>query len=124
MGPLETWVEVESLQFDPIAIKLAWELVYKKVFQMKQDIGVIEENTTKLAKVLDIYESHLAHSKYLGGEIFTLADLHHLPILYYLTSCKELQIFRDRPHVSAWCKDILSRPAWEMAVNLNENLKK
>ena len=64
---------------------------------MKQDI--IEENTAKLAKVLDIY------SKYLGGEIFTLADLHHLPILYYLTSCQELHIFQDRPHVNAWRKD-------------------
>ncbi|MGV7400595.1 glutathione binding-like protein, partial [Mycobacterium kansasii] len=76
--------EVEAHQFDPVASKLAWELFYKGLFGMETDTAVVEENEAKLAKVLDVYEAHLSQSKYLAGDSFTLADLHHLPALHYL----------------------------------------
>jgi glutathione S-transferase len=77
-------IEVEAHQFDPPASKLTWELALKPVFGMVTDKAVVEENEAKLAKVLDIYESRLAHSKYLTCDCFTLADLHHIPVVQYL----------------------------------------
>ena len=44
---------------------------------MNTNTTIVEENEAKLAKVLDVYEKRLAQSKYLGGDYFTLADLHH-----------------------------------------------
>ncbi|XP_021763022.1 glutathione S-transferase-like [Chenopodium quinoa] len=123
MALVEVWVEVEALHFDPVAIKLGWELVYKKIFDMEPDMAVVEENKAKLAKVLDVFEARLTQLKYLAGEAFSLADLNHLPIVHYLMNSQVKQLFEERPNVSAWCKDILSRPSWIKVVTLHEKLK-
>jgi glutathione S-transferase len=105
-------IEVEAHQFDPSASKLVWELALKPVFGLVTDKAVVEENEAKLAKVLDIYESRLAHSKYLTCDCFTLADLHHLPAVQYLLGTEAKKLFDSRPHVSAWAANITARPAW------------
>ncbi|XP_021763116.1 glutathione S-transferase-like [Chenopodium quinoa] len=120
MANLAVWMEVEAHQFDPVSTKLSWELVYKGFFGMEIDNAVVEENEAKLAKVLDVYEVRLAKSKYLAGDSFTLADLHHLPGFQYLNGTKVKHLFDERPHVSAWCKDILARPAWEKVMALQK----
>lgn len=112
------WMEVEAHQFDPPAIKLMWELVFKGMFGMETDTAIVEENKAKLAKVLDIYEARLSESNYFGGETFTLADLHHLPQLHILMDTDVKTIFNERPNVSAWCTDILARPASIKAIAL------
>ncbi|XP_074270540.1 glutathione S-transferase-like [Silene latifolia] len=117
MAAESVWQEVEAHHFDPVGSKLGWELVYKvMLFGMETDMAVVEENEAKLVMVLDIYEARLAESKYLGGDSFSLADLHHLPLLNYLMETQVKKLFDERPHVSAWCKDILVRPAWEKTV--------
>ncbi|XP_030947680.1 glutathione S-transferase PARB-like [Quercus lobata] len=119
MAITSVWMEVEGQQYKQIATKLAWELVYKPLLLgMSADKAIVEENEPKLAKVLDIYESRLAQSKYLGGDCFTLADLHHLPTLHYLFGTQVKKLFDSRPHVSAWIADITARPAWLKALAL------
>lgn len=115
MAIVGVWIEVESQKFEPAASKLAWELAYKPIFGLTTDDAVVEENEKKLSEVLDVYESRLSHSKYLGGDSFTLADLHHLPNMKYLMGTKVKRLFDERPHVSAWAADIQSRPAWVKA---------
>ncbi|XP_021775440.1 glutathione S-transferase-like [Chenopodium quinoa] len=112
------WMEVEAHQFDPPASKLMWELVFKGMFGMEVDMAIVEENEAKLAKVLDVYEAHLGQSKYMCCETFSLADLHHLPQLHFLMGTQVKKIFDERPHVSAWCTDILARPAWVKTIAL------
>ncbi|KAI7983505.1 hypothetical protein LOK49_LG15G00252 [Camellia lanceoleosa] len=98
MAILSVWMEVEAHQFDPVASKLCFELLYKSMFGMKTDDAVVEENEAKLAKVLDVYEARLAHSKYIGGDCFTLADLHHLPNTQILMATQAKKLFDSRPH--------------------------
>ncbi|XP_041016809.1 glutathione S-transferase-like [Juglans microcarpa x Juglans regia] len=114
------WMEVEAHQFDPVATKLTWELAAKPAFGMTTDKAVVEENETKLAKVLDVYESRLAESKYLGCESFTLVDLHHLPNIHYLMGTEIKKLFDSRPHVSAWIADITARPAWSKVIAMQK----
>nr|prf glutathione S-transferase [Silene vulgaris] len=115
------WEEVEAHQFDPVASKLAWELVFKGIFGMQTDTTVVEENEAKLAKVLDVYEARLTESEYLGAnDSFTLVDLHHLPLLGYLMGTQVKKLFEERAHVSAWCKKILARPSWEKTLALQK----
>ncbi|KAK9726279.1 hypothetical protein RND81_05G203500 [Saponaria officinalis] len=120
LANLAIWSEVEAHQFDPVASKLAWELYYKGIFGMQADPAAVEEHEAKLAKVLDVYEARLAQSKYLTGDTYTLADLHHLPALHYLSGTKVKALFDERPHVSAWSKDILARPAWEKTLAIQK----
>ncbi|KAG2697405.1 hypothetical protein I3843_07G102800 [Carya illinoinensis] len=115
------WMEVEAHQFDPVASKLVWELAAKPAYGMGDtDKAVVEENEAKLVKVLDVYESRLAESKYLGCESFTLVDLHHLPCINYLMGTEIKKLFDSRPHVSAWIADITSRPAWSKVVAMQK----
>lgn len=112
MATVSVWMEVEAHQYDPVASKLLWELGLKPFLGMQTDTAVVEENEPKLEKVLDVYEARLSQSKYLGGDCFTLADLHHLPTLNYLMRTQVKKLFDARPKVSAWVADISSRPAW------------
>ncbi|XP_022899091.1 glutathione S-transferase-like [Olea europaea var. sylvestris] len=118
MAILSVWTEVEAQRFDPQAYKLAYELVIKPILGRTTDEAIVTEHEGKLAEVLDVYEAHLTQSKYLGGDSFTLADLHHLPVINYLMGSKIKALFDARPHVSAWCADILARPAWQKIIAL------
>lgn len=112
MAVVSVWMEVEGHQYDPAASKLTYELAIKKFLNATADNAVVEEYEAKLAKVLDVYEARLACCKYLAGDCFTLADLHHLPTMQYLMGTQAKKLFDSRPHVSAWCADIMGRPAW------------
>ncbi|CAM8928095.1 unnamed protein product [Rhodiola kirilowii] len=121
MAILSVWKEVESCQFDPAASKIIWETMFKPRFGMTTDDAVVEENETRLAKILDIYEARLAQSKYLGGECFTLVDLHHLPTVHYLMGTPFKKLFDSRPLVSAWVTDITARPAWSKVTDMQKS---
>lgn len=121
MAKMSLWMEVEAHHFDPVASKLAWELVFKKIFfGQEPDSAVVQDNVSKLAKVLDIYEVRLGQSKYLAGETFSLADLHNLPVLHMLKDTSVKNLFEEREHVNAWCNDILARPAWGKVVEMQK----
>ncbi|KAI4329757.1 hypothetical protein MLD38_028105 [Melastoma candidum] len=82
----------------------------------------MEENEAKLGKVLDVYESRLGQSKYLAGETFTLADLHHLPTLSLLMGTPGARkLIESRPNIAAWASDILARPAWTKVEAMKNN---
>ncbi|CAK9175969.1 unnamed protein product [Ilex paraguariensis] len=117
---MSVWMEVEAHQFDPPASKLTWELALKPQFGMVTDEAVVKVHEVELAKVLDIYEARLSESKYLGGDCFTLVDLHHLPTMHYLMGTKIKALFGSRPHVSAWCAECLARPAWLKVVAMQK----
>ncbi|PON65720.1 S-crystallin [Parasponia andersonii] len=112
------WMEVEAHHFDPVTSKLGWEIVYKPLFGLTTDQAVVEENEAKLEKVLDVYENRLSKSKYLGGDCFSLADLHHLPNLQGLLGTSLKKHFESRPHVNEWVADITARPAWAKVLAL------
>ncbi|GFP85624.1 glutathione s-transferase parb [Phtheirospermum japonicum] len=114
-------MEVEAHHYDPPASKLTWELGVKPLMGMVADESIVKEQEAQLGKVLDVYESGLAHSKYLCGDTFTLADLHHLPTLDYLMNTRAKAVFDTRPHVSAWVADIMARPAWQKVVAMRNN---
>ncbi|KAG6417838.1 hypothetical protein SASPL_120033 [Salvia splendens] len=109
----DVWAEVEAQRYEPPAAKLTWELGIKPMLGMATDDDVVKAQEAELAKVLDVYEARLAHSKYLGGEAFSLADLHHLPTLKYLMASPVKAVFDARPHVAAWVADIMARPSWQ-----------
>ncbi|KAJ7961966.1 glutathione S-transferase-like [Quillaja saponaria] len=120
MAIIGAWVEAESHQYDPPATKLTQELVVKPAFGIPKDPAVVEENEPKLIKILDIYEKRLAQSKYIGGDSFTLVDLHHLPTIHYLMGTEAGKLFKSRPNVNAWVADITARPAWSKVLALQK----
>lgn len=115
------WSEVESQHFDQVASKLVRELGIKSLFGIPLDPKIVEENEAKLDSILDVYEKRLSESKYLGGDSFTLVDLHHLPTFHYLMKSQTKKLFESRSHVSAWVADITARPAWSKVLAMIPN---
>ncbi|KAL0420011.1 UNVERIFIED_CONTAM: Glutathione S-transferase [Sesamum radiatum] len=107
------WLEVEAHRFDAVGQKLNFELLIKAFKGLTTDEAAVEQLQGDLGKVLDVYEARLGKFKYLAGDEYTLADLHHLPLINNLFKTKVKALFDERPHVSAWCADLLARPAWQ-----------
>ncbi|KAF7025675.1 hypothetical protein CFC21_037834 [Triticum aestivum] len=114
---LEAWLEVESHHFYPPARALVYELVIKPILGAPTDAAEVDKNAADLAKLLDVYEAHLAAgNKYLAGDAFTLADANHMSYLFMLTKSPKAGLVASRPHVKAWWEEISARPAWAKTV--------
>ncbi|KAH6811143.1 glutathione S-transferase 6 [Perilla frutescens var. frutescens] len=113
MGIIGVWLEVETQRFDAAGQKLSFEILIKPMKGMTTDDAVVEQLQAQLAGVLDVYEARLAQSKYLGGDDYSLADLHHIPIIANLQKTKVKALFDARPCVAAWAAALLARPAWQ-----------
>jgi glutathione S-transferase len=113
---LEVWLEVESHHFYPAVSPLVFQLLIKPMLGGAPDAAVVDKHAEELAKVLDVYEAHLARNKYLAGDEFTLADLNHMPYLLYLAKTPKADLVAARPHVKAWWEGIASRPAFQKTV--------
>jgi glutathione S-transferase len=111
---LETWLEVESKHFYPAVSPLAFQLLIKPVvLGGAPDQAVVDKHAADLAKVLDVYEAHLAKgNKYLAGDAYTLADANHLSYMVQLSKTSKAELITSRPHLKAWWDDISARPAW------------
>ncbi|XP_010545024.1 PREDICTED: glutathione S-transferase F8, chloroplastic [Tarenaya hassleriana] len=114
------WMEVEGQHFEPTAMKLTFERVFKPMLGMTTDPAAVEELEGKLGKVLDVYEKRLGESEYLGCGCFTLADLHHLPVAHYLMGTDSKKVFQAHPKVSAWLAKIFAREAWAKVLALQK----
>jgi len=116
------WWEVESQNFNPPIASIVFQRVFTSFFGLKCNEEVVKEQVAKLEKYLDVYEAHLATSKYLAGDFFSLADLSHLPYANLLVNAAGLsELFTSRPHVGAWWKDISSRPTFQKVLALQKH---
>ncbi|KAJ4831631.1 hypothetical protein Tsubulata_048331 [Turnera subulata] len=100
----------------------AREAIINPLRGLPTDTALLEESKAKLSNILDVYEARLGQSKYLAGDSFTLADLHHIPTISFLMnkSWKDLFDSETRPHVNAWVAAITSRPAWAKVLALRD----
>lgn len=110
---VKVWMEVESQTFHPVIAAIVYQHLIAPLYGQKPDQAVIDTNLEKLKKILDVYESKLKSSKYLAGDFFSLADLHHLPYIFYFMKSPWTSVVNDRPHVKAWWEDISSRPSFK-----------
>lgn len=118
---VEQWLDVENGTFSVIALGLVNETLYKPaIFKEPTDPKTIAEFAPKLAKVLDIYDAHLATHKYLAGEFVSIADLAHLPYgwIYFQVLGKKEELLGSRKHVARWWEEIVSRPAWKKVIDI------
>ncbi|KAH0884336.1 hypothetical protein HID58_060432, partial [Brassica napus] len=109
---VKLWSEVESHHFNPAISAVIHQLIVVPLQGKTPDAAIVEENLEKLGKVLDVYEEKLGKTKYLAGDSYTLADLHHVPYTYYFMKTGHAGLVNDRPNVKAWWEDLCSRPAF------------
>ncbi|XWS46687.1 hypothetical protein CRYUN_Cryun14cG0089500 [Craigia yunnanensis] len=110
---VKTSMEVESQQFSPAISPIFYQFYIVTMQGGSPNQAIIDENSEKLGKVLDVYEKKLSSTKYLAGDFYSLADLHYLSYIYYLMKTPSAKLINERPHVKAWWEDISSRFAFK-----------
>ena len=110
---VDVWLEAESQNFNPLASKIVYEKVFKKMWNKESDEKVVEECVKELEKVLDIYEKRLENVPYIAGESYSIADISHIPYSNHLLRCGFKDLFKSRPNVYKWIKRIMKREAVE-----------
>jgi len=121
---VKVWTEVESHRYNPAIAPIVFQFMVAPLRGNSPDQTIIDANVEKLGKVLDIYEAKLSSTKYLAGDFYSLADLHHLPYTYYLMKTPAASVVNERPHVKAWWEDISSRPAFKKVAEGMNYVKK
>ncbi|CAI0447634.1 unnamed protein product [Linum tenue] len=110
---VKVWTEVESQHFNPAIAPIVYQYFVASMQGGSPDQAAIDGHAEKLGKVLDVYEARLEKSKYLAGDSYSLADLHHVPYTYYLMKTPvAASVVGGRPRVKAWWEDISGRPAF------------
>lgn len=113
LGDIEVdmWLESESQNYNPLVSRIINEKVFKKIYnpEEKSDEKVIETTLKELESVLDIYEKRLESVPYIGGEIFSIADISHIPYTNYMLRCGYKDLYKSRPNVYKWLKRIMKR---------------
>jgi len=104
---------IEYGQFDPIAVAIAEERVYKQYRGQVTNEERLKELIAKLENKLDGVDKVLSKQKYLAGDEITLADLFFLPYGGLVFDQLEYGGLEHRPNVQRWWKEISSRPAWQ-----------
>ncbi|XP_058083819.1 glutathione S-transferase F13-like [Magnolia sinica] len=108
---IKVWMEVESHSFNPPISAIVYQILITPLLGGTTDDQVVEANVEKLAMVLDVYEERLSKSKFLAGDFYSLADLHHIPYINYFMKTPKASLISSRQHVKVWWDDISSRPA-------------
>ncbi|KAM3407231.1 hypothetical protein ACQJBY_000968 [Aegilops geniculata] len=109
---VDVWTEVEAHQYQPAIEHIVQQCVILPFIGGARDQAVVDENVGKLEKVLDVYEARLSTHAYLAGDFFSLADLVHFGITYYLVVGTEYAtLLESRANVWAWWGRIMARPA-------------
>ncbi|KAK8951490.1 putative glutathione S-transferase GSTF1 [Platanthera zijinensis] len=114
---VDQWMEVETHHFNKPVATLVYEHLFRPHFEGKDpEEKVVAEEVEKLEKVLDVYEARLSKTKFLAGDFYSLADVHHVPYGHYLvTRTPHGSLIDSRPHVKAWWDAVYSRPASKTA---------
>lgn len=116
---IEQWLQAEAQNFNPPSSALVFQLAFAPLLEIPQDHMVIAENERKLQQVLNVYDEILSKNEYLAGDVFTLADLSHLPDSQYIVSSERgRKLFTSRKNVARWFDQISSRKAWEQVVKM------
>ena len=83
---VDQWLEVEAHNFNKLVFTMVVQLVILPRMGEQGDLALVDACERKLKKVFDVYEHRLLKSQYLAGDLFTLADLSHIPATRYLVN--------------------------------------
>ncbi|KAF8156631.1 glutathione S-transferase [Crassisporium funariophilum] len=105
---------VEYSHFNEHAVAAATAVIYRPVyFNLPADPVAFDAAIGKLSAMFDVYDVTLGKQKYIAGDEFTLADIHHLPYMSILSVETGTNVIATKPNVDRWFKDISSRPSWK-----------
>jgi glutathione S-transferase len=109
---VDQWTNVADAYFVPHAHGMIVELLFRPYLGGPRDERAIATGRDGIQLPLDTLDRWLAEHPYLAGPAFSLADIHWMPYLEYLSQIGEGEHVARRRHVDAWWQRISERAAW------------
>jgi glutathione S-transferase len=106
---VDMWLETESQNFNPHISKIIYEKLFTKLLKKDTDEKIVETELQKFLLILSIYEQQLSKHKYIASDDFSIADISHIPCIYYFIKCGYKSTLKEFPNVYKWTKRLLSR---------------
>lgn len=110
---MEQWTNIADSYFIPHAHPLVVETLFRRYLGGDPNPQTIASGRTGIELALDVADEWLADEEYLAGATFSLADIHWMPYLEYLTKIGEGDPIARRKNVDAWWNRIASRKSWQ-----------
>ena len=109
----DRWMDWSSAHLAGTFREVFWGMV--RTAPEKRDLAFIEKNRVATVKSLDIVDRLLAERAFVGGDHLTMGDI---PLGCYVHLWMSMPIERPaHPHLTAWHKRLLARPAFNAGVN-------
>ena len=110
---MDQWINAVDSYFVPFAQPLIVEILFRRYLGGETNRAAIAAGRSGIEAALDPLHSALGDAPYLAGDAFSLADVHWMPFVEYLTQIGEGAPFEKRKHIAAWWKRVAGRPAWQ-----------
>jgi glutathione S-transferase len=112
-GDSDRWMDWTTGHLAPTFREVFWGMV--RTAPEKRDLALIEKNRAATAKTLDMVDELFAKRAFVAGDRLTMGDI---PLGCYVNLWMRMPIERPaHPHLSAWHKRLLERPAFTSWVN-------
>ena len=114
----EQWISLITTSIDIALLRnYLVHYVFPSLPDGTPDRAKIAAGLPKCREMFAIMEKELAAHTYLGGTIFTLADMFLLPIIHYMPAFPEsAEMMAGAPAVRAWFDRVAARPSAQQTV--------
>jgi glutathione S-transferase len=109
---MEQWISIEHSYMSPKAMTVVMNNMFGPMMGKAPDTDAVNKALESLNTTFDITEKHLAHQDFLGGKVFSLADIDWMPYVQYLFGAKAGNLITERKHLGAWWQRVSTRPSW------------
>jgi glutathione S-transferase len=110
---VDQWIGVADSYFSPNAQPFLVETLFRRYIGGEPNAQAIEAGRAGMEPVLDTLDRRLAQSAYLAGDALSLADIHFMPYLEYLTRVGAAELIASRKHLAGWWDGVSRRPSWQ-----------
>lgn len=110
---MDQWINVCDAYFTPFAQPLIVETLFRQFLGGPVDRAAIEAGRSGIGPALDQLDGHLADNAYVAGDAFTLADIHWMPYVEYLSRIGEGAEIDKRSALRRWWGRVSERPGWQ-----------
>ncbi|MEY4582221.1 MAG: hypothetical protein RL701_6924 [Pseudomonadota bacterium] len=105
---IEQWISIETSNFSAHVMKFIFHYAWKRT----QTAEVLDNATKQLDTALKVMDARLAEAPYLGGNVFSLADICFMPYIEYAAATPIKDTIFAHKGVAAWWTRVSERPSW------------
>ena len=109
---VDQWIGVADAYFSPTAQPFLVETLFRRYLGGEPNQSAIATGRAGMQAPLDTADRWLADRPFFAGRDLSLADIHWMPYVEYLTQVGAAELITGRKHLAAWWDRVSNRDSW------------